>query len=124
MYFLYGDRFSHPHDNVISRSIQLHRWNYMDFSSTLKVSTTIEDLKKMLEERHALSMDSFKLYHDTYSAENELPMDNKTISLKECGIKGGPQDNPPSSTIIYDFKPSKEGNGRDAVLLSFQVNNA
>lgn len=86
----------------------------MDFETTVRTDINLIVIKSILKKRHGPIVD-LVLCKGECQQRNELHGDMKT--LREFGIKGGPKDNAPTTTIYYNFKPA-DWEQPDPLLLS------
>lgn len=83
--------------------MQLIGWSYMDFSSTVRVDTSIHTIKEIIKKWHGGKIATLTVCKDSYQEMNELRHDQ--LTLEKCGIKGvSDKDNAPAVTLYYDFK--------------------
>ena len=83
--------------------MKLIDWNFMDFSRTVKVDTTLGTIKEVIKKRHGGNLSSLTICKDYYQETNELRDDS--LTLKQYGINGAEKSKAPSVTLYYDFKP-------------------
>ncbi|KAL7541928.1 hypothetical protein ACHAXR_011360 [Thalassiosira sp. AJA248-18] len=88
----------------VKLDMKLIDWNYMDFSRTLRVTTTLHTIKEVIKNCHGGNIASITVCKDRYQETNELRDDK--LTLKQYGIDGSlNKSQAPVVSLHYDFKP-------------------
>ena len=89
---------------VSSHAHKLLDWSYMDFSTTVRTTTTLRTIKEAIKTHHGGRLKRLTVCKGEYRETNE--MRDESLTLKEGGIEGAlDKDQAPTVTLHYNFVP-------------------
>ncbi|KAK2956656.1 hypothetical protein BLNAU_8290 [Blattamonas nauphoetae] len=89
-------------EQYVILNIRLISWTYLDFTFKTSTRTHLYTVIERISEQHRGTIQGIELFRETRAPNTQLK--DEFATLEQLGIKGGTKDNPPTVTILYDFK--------------------